>query len=166
MTGLPLRCLCTGLTPAATSQPTRPTALERSAVTSATKRWFPCGRKEIGNIWIIQSVKKENYTIYVKWIHHSLKRPKISQCTYVQKPLHAEIRAMFMCSLQQMLHVVSMHFNQILALCRTKVKVYRKFMVSLESPDILLHTVIPTSHWSTLNTPKNLDVPTAKNPED
>jgi hypothetical protein len=41
---------------------------------------------------------------------------------------------------------------------------YRKFLVSLESPDrhSLLVAVKLQSHWSALNTPKDLDVSTAK----
>jgi hypothetical protein len=45
---------------------------------------------------------------------------------------------------------------------------YWKFLVWLKSPDrhSLLIALIPLSHWSALNTPKPLGVPTAKNPED
>jgi hypothetical protein len=45
---------------------------------------------------------------------------------------------------------------------------YRKSLLSFESPDrhSLLVALAPLSHRSTLNTPKSLGVPTAKNPED
>jgi len=44
---------------------------------------------------------------------------------------------------------------------------FQKFLVSLQSPDeqFLLVTVIPLSHWSSLNTPKYLGISTAKSPD-
>jgi hypothetical protein len=66
---------------------------------------------------------------------------KKSQSTYVQKPVPAEIWAMFVSPLQQMLSVVPMVSIQLSALRRTEVRTLSKI-------------------------PKSSDVPIAKNPED
>jgi hypothetical protein len=66
-----------------------------------------------------------------------------------------------LCGSHAFQHNFQLFVAQKYALCR-------KFLVALEFPDrnSVLVAVIPLSHWSALNTPTSLGVPTAKNPED
>jgi hypothetical protein len=76
---------------------------------------------------------------------------KTSQSAYVQKPTPAEIRAMFVWSLQQILYAVPMRFNTTFSSSSHRgAHSRRKFLVSLEYTDIhsLLVAVTLRSHWS------------------
>jgi hypothetical protein len=75
------------------------------------------------------------------------------------------MREMFGWYLQQMLAVIPMHFNTTFSPSSHRGAHFRKFLVSLESPDrqSLLVAVIPLSYWSALNTPRSSAISTAKN---
>jgi hypothetical protein len=86
----------------------------------------------------------------------------MSQSTYVQKPMTAEIWVIFMLSLQHMFYVVPMHVNTTFNSSSHKKCTPKKFLVLLKSPNrhSLLIAVTPLSHWSGLNTPKSSGVST------
>jgi hypothetical protein len=107
----------------------------------------------------IQSVKMGLQALSEYSTH--LNEPNNSQSTYVRKSMPAEIREMFMWSLQQVLYVVPTHFNSFVA---QRCALYQKFLVSLESPErhSLLVPAITLSRWAARNSPKSLDVSTAK----
>jgi hypothetical protein len=88
---------------------------------------------------------------------YSTQMSKNSQSRYVQKPMPAEIQAIFMWYLEQMLCMVPTHFNITFYSSSHRDAHCRKFLISLKSPDTysLLTAVIPLSHWST---PKSLGV--------
>jgi hypothetical protein len=71
-------------------------------------------------------------------------------------------------SLQQTFNVVPYISTQLSDLRHTEVRILLKIphLIQTSERDFPLVAVILLRHWSALNTPKSLGVPTAKNPED
>jgi hypothetical protein len=108
----------------------------------------------------VYRVLKRRVTVFNN-VECSLKWIKISQSTYVQKPMSDEIWVIFFLYLQQMLCVIPMHVNTTFSSSHKERVLFQKFLVLLECPDrhSILVSLIPLSHWWATKTPTSLGIP-------